>query len=139
MAAGGASLLAATVVIVFSMLITSSLGGPRPLCSECETQCRTSCEAEAKTRCSPYCSRGGGARGGCTKYVLDECNVKGTCCSSNGTCTCDCNAVAERGCMHFSDGTLQCGPCTRSIFDQCYPTCKKDCNNNCKKKGCRHA
>ncbi|KAF7034144.1 hypothetical protein CFC21_045195 [Triticum aestivum] len=137
MAAGGASLLAA--VVVFSMLITSSLGAPRPLCSECETQCPTSCQAEAETFCSGYCRRGGGLREGCRRSVFEDCTVKGTCCSSNGTCTCDCNTVAERSCISISDGTLQCEPCKRSISDQCGSTCRNDCNNNCKKKGCRHA
>ncbi|KAF7034145.1 hypothetical protein CFC21_045196 [Triticum aestivum] len=136
MAAGGAPLL--VVVVVFSMLITSSLGGPRPLCSECETQCRTNCTAMVETSCRGYCTSGGGPRSSCRKYVFEDCNVKGTCCSSNGTCTCDCNTVAERGCMSVSDGTLQCDPCKRSIYDQCGSTCRNDCNNNCKKKGCRH-
>ncbi|EMS62310.1 hypothetical protein TRIUR3_02417 [Triticum urartu] len=44
MAAGGASLLAAAV---FSMLVMSSLGHPRPLCSDCDPQCRANCTAES--------------------------------------------------------------------------------------------
>uniref|UniRef100_M8BWB1 Uncharacterized protein n=1 Tax=Aegilops tauschii TaxID=37682 RepID=M8BWB1_AEGTA len=111
MAAAGASLLAA---VVFSMLVMSSLGHPRPLCNDCDTQCRANCTAE-------------------------QCTANGICCSSNGTCTCDCNDVAESGCKGVSDDTQHCDPCKRGIFDQCFPTCNEDCNNNCKKKECHHA
>ncbi|KAF7020128.1 hypothetical protein CFC21_033247 [Triticum aestivum] len=137
MAAGGASLLAAAV---FSMLVMSSLGYPRPLCSDCDPQCHANCTAEVKTSCSSYCSGGGGGpREGCRRNILRQCIANGICCSSNGTCTCDCNVVAESGCKGVTDATQLCDPCMRGIFGKCFPTCKKDCNNNCKKKGCHHA
>ncbi|KAM3198620.1 hypothetical protein ACQJBY_073657 [Aegilops geniculata] len=137
MAAGGASLL---VAAVFSMLVMSSLGHPRPLCSDCDPQCRANCTAEVKTSCSSYCSSGGGGpQEGCRRNILQQCTANGICCSSNGTCTCDCNTVAESGCKGVPNAIQLCDSCKHGIFDQCFPTCNKDCNNNCKKKGCHHA
>ncbi|KAI5003924.1 hypothetical protein ZWY2020_031167 [Hordeum vulgare] len=136
-AAGGASLLAA--VAVFSMLIMSSQGNPRPLCSDCEPQCRTNCTAEVETTCREYCTRGGGPRESCRSSIFERCTANGDCSGSNGTSTCDCNTMAENTCLSVTDGTLQCRPCMSNIYDQCFHPCTNDCNNRCKKKGCHNA
>ncbi|EMS62313.1 hypothetical protein TRIUR3_02423 [Triticum urartu] len=132
MAAGGASFHAA--VAVFSMLIMSSLGNPRPLCSDCGTLCSTKCNEEARNSCSGTCYN---PREGCERQILDQCKAEGTCCSSNSTsCTCDCNTIAQERCSSLTDNYTDCQACTNSIFNQCNTTCNNDCNNNCKKKGC---
>ncbi|KAF7034147.1 hypothetical protein CFC21_045198 [Triticum aestivum] len=134
MAAGGASFLAA--VVVFSMLIMSSLGNPRPLCSDCGTLCSTKCNEEANTRCSSNCYN---PQEECQRQVSEECIRDGTCCSSYGTCTCDCNTIAQERCSNLTDNYTDCQACTNSIFNQCNTPCNNDCNNNCKKKGCNNA
>ncbi|KAM3198625.1 hypothetical protein ACQJBY_073662 [Aegilops geniculata] len=133
MAAGGASFLAA--VVVFSMLIMSSLGDPKPLCSDCGTLCSTNCTAEASTSCnaSGNCYN---PRADCQKQVFEGCTRDGFCCSSDGTCTCDCNTVAQERCSSVTDGSVRCDSCKRGMFDQCYPACVSNCNTKCKKKGC---
>ncbi|VAH70636.1 unnamed protein product [Triticum turgidum subsp. durum] len=136
MAAGGASLLAFSI---FAMLVMSSLGGPRPLCSDCETLCRTNCDAEVETLCGSTCDYNNSGQADCRRQLLKRCTTEGTCCSSNDTCTCDCNTVAQNGCFGVSDGYTRCGSCKLGRFNQCYPTCKNDCNNNCKKKKGCHA
>ncbi|KAI4974088.1 hypothetical protein ZWY2020_042172 [Hordeum vulgare] len=113
MAAGGACLLAA--LAVFSMLIMSSVGNPKPLCSDCGTLCSTNCTAEAKTSCSGYCDYS--PREGCERQVFERCTRDGTCCTSNGTCTCDCNTVAQNSCTGDTDTYTDCQACTQRLFD----------------------
>ncbi|KAE8780016.1 hypothetical protein D1007_46859 [Hordeum vulgare] len=134
MAAGGAFLLA---FAVFSMLVMSSLGNPRPLCSDCETLCRTNCTAEVETSCSSTCNDN--PLEGCRRQVFERCTTDGTCCSSNGTCACDCNTVSQDRCRGITDNYTDCQACERGQFDYCYSTCKSGCNNNCKKKKGCHA
>uniref|UniRef100_A0A8R7R900 Uncharacterized protein n=1 Tax=Triticum urartu TaxID=4572 RepID=A0A8R7R900_TRIUA len=133
MAAGRASPF---TFAVFSMLVMSSVGHLRPLCSDCGTLCSTKCTVEVKTCCGNDCN--GGARESCRSGVFQRCTAENTCCSSNGTCTCDYNAVAQSRCMGLGDGYTRCEACTRGRSDQCYRICNNDCNNNCKKKECRH-
>uniref|UniRef100_A0A8I6XIX2 Uncharacterized protein n=1 Tax=Hordeum vulgare subsp. vulgare TaxID=112509 RepID=A0A8I6XIX2_HORVV len=131
MAAGGASFLA---FVVISMMFMCSLGHPRPLCSDCGALCGTNCSAEVKTSCSDECS--GGAQASCRSGVFQQCTANSMCCSSNGTCTCDCNTVAQSRCVGLGDGYTRCEACMRGTSERCYRTCNDDCNNNCKKKGC---
>ncbi|XBI14540.1 hypothetical protein VPH35_057112 [Triticum aestivum] len=135
MATSRASLLA--VVAVFSMLFMSSLGNPRPLCSDCDPQCTTNCTAEAKIPCRSYCDFS--PQRECERQVFGRCTEDGICCSSNGTCTCDCDTVAKNGCERVSDNSRNCHACTGGIIGQCYHPCYNDCSHNCKKKGCHHA
>ncbi|KAI5003989.1 hypothetical protein ZWY2020_031232 [Hordeum vulgare] len=132
MAAGGASLVAA--VAVFSMLIMSSLGQPRPSCNDCMAPCNAECNEKMKIFCGSACS--GGARESCRRAVLAQCTARGTCCSSNGTCTCDCMTVAGKSCMEIGGfNPIGCHSCQHGIAVECYPICY----NNCKKIGCEPA
>ncbi|VAH02874.1 unnamed protein product [Triticum turgidum subsp. durum] len=114
---------------------------PRPFCSDCEPQCRTNCNALVESRCRATCNDKLSSHEDCWRAVFQGCTADGSCCSSNDTCTCDCNTVAQDRCIGVSDNDnyTDCEACKRDQFDQCYSTCKNDCNNSCKKKGCRHA
>nr|CDM80042.1 unnamed protein product [Triticum aestivum]CDM80058.1 unnamed protein product [Triticum aestivum] len=90
--------------------------------------------AEVETLCGSTCDYNNSGQADCRRQLLKRCTTEGTCCSSNDTCTCDCNTVAQNGCFGVSDGYTRCGSCKLGRFNQCYPTCKNDCNNNCKKK-----
>ncbi|KAI4974087.1 hypothetical protein ZWY2020_042171 [Hordeum vulgare] len=160
------------------MLVMSSLGNPRSLCSVCDPQCSTNCtSAEAETSCISYCDFSPQrdceielqsllGNNGCSDCgalcgtncsaevktscsdesvavlrravgrVFQQCTANSMCCSSNGTCTCDCNTVAQSRCVGLGDGYTRCEACMRGTSERCYRTCNDDCNNNCKKKGC---
>uniref|UniRef100_A0A8I6WVL0 Uncharacterized protein n=1 Tax=Hordeum vulgare subsp. vulgare TaxID=112509 RepID=A0A8I6WVL0_HORVV len=128
MAAGGASLLA---FAIFSMLVMSSLGDPRPLCSNCETLCRTKGNAVVESTCGNFCDYNLSPQANCRSELLERCTADGTCCSSNGTCTCDCNNVVRDRCYE-----INCEGCKRDMFNMSYRACNDDCKNKCKKKGC---
>ncbi|KAF7034128.1 hypothetical protein CFC21_045193 [Triticum aestivum] len=111
---------------------------PRPLCSDCDTVCSTKCTEELQTTCSEYCDFSRSGLADCQRQLFERCNTEGTCCSSDGTCTCDCETEARKSCVGVSDNSNNCEVCKRGQFDQdCHPTCNTDCNSSCKKKkGC---
>uniref|UniRef100_A0A8I6Y120 Uncharacterized protein n=1 Tax=Hordeum vulgare subsp. vulgare TaxID=112509 RepID=A0A8I6Y120_HORVV len=108
---------------------------PRPLCSDCHTVCSSKCDEDLETSCTESCES---PLASCIMKLFEKCTEEGTCCSSNGTCTCDCKAQAQKRCAGITDNYTDCKVCKRSQYDpDCYPTCNNDCENNCKKKkGC---